>query len=132
MTGRTAAKRLSSQVWPLVRAGLVSFLIGILMGAISAAYGQRAAELGTVILENEKVIVRHYVLLPGMPTGMHSHLYDYVRVILQGGTVKVTPPSGPSQTEQLETGSVAWRPKTRHASENVGGSLIEALTIEVK
>jgi quercetin dioxygenase-like cupin family protein len=110
----------------------VSFLIGALLGALSAAYGQRAAELGTVILENEKVIVRHYVLLPGMPTGMHSHPYDYVRIILQGGAVKITPPSGPSQTEHLDTGSVAWRLKTRHDSENVGGSLLEALTIEVK
>lgn len=132
MTKSNTAQRSSRQVWPLLRAGVASFLAGLLMGAISAAYGQRGAELGTVLLENDKVLVRRYFLLLGMPTGMHSHQYDYVRVVLQGGTVKVTPPSGPSRTEQLETGSVAWRPKTRHDSENVGGSLVEALTIEVK
>lgn len=132
MTQRNIAWRSKSQGWELLRVGRVSFLTGVLTGVVATASGQRGAELGTVILENEKVIVRRYVLLPGMPTGMHSHQYDYVRVVLQGGTIKVTPASGPSRTEQLETGSVSWQPKTRHDSENVGGSLIEALAIEVK
>lgn len=132
MIQRNIAWRSNSRSWGLLRVWGVSFLTGVLAGVFAAAYGQRGAELGTVILENEKVIVRRYFLLPGMPTGMHSHQYDYVRVVLQGGTIKVTPPSGPSRTEHLETGSVAWRPKTRHDSENVGGGLIEALAIEVK
>jgi quercetin dioxygenase-like cupin family protein len=132
MIQRNIAWRSNSRGRRLLRAGWVSFFTGVLAGVFATAHGQRGAELGTVILDNEKVIVRRYFLLPGMPTGMHSHQYDYALVVLQGGTVKVTTPSGPSRTEQLETGSVAWRPKTRHDSENVGGSLIEALTIEVK
>jgi hypothetical protein len=86
-----------------------------------------------VILENDKVLVRRYVLLPGMPTGMHSHNRDYLRVVLQSGTVEVTAlPPGTTQTEKVETRSVAWRTKTTHNSKNVGNGLIEALLIEVK
>jgi quercetin dioxygenase-like cupin family protein len=86
----------------------------------------------TVLLDNDRLVVRRFFLLPGMLTGMHSHDREYLRIILHGGTVKVTTSTGQSQTEQLEAGSVAWRSKTRHDSENVGGSPVEALLVEIK
>ncbi len=120
------------RVLVFILTGVVGFLVGALMGQPPHVYGQRGAELGTVLLENDRLVVRRFFLLPGMPTGMHSHDREYLRIILHGGTVKVTAPTGRSQTEHLETGSVAWRPKTRHDSENVGGNPVEALLVEIK
>jgi hypothetical protein len=119
--------------WILGFVGLAGLMGGWLTGPFPFVYGQRGAELGTIMLENDKVVVRRYLLLPGMPTGMHSHNRDYPLVILQGGTVKVTTLSeGTTRTEKVETGSVAWRTKTTHDSKNVGGSPIEALIVEIK
>jgi quercetin dioxygenase-like cupin family protein len=124
--------RRNGRVLACLLTGGVRFCIGALLGPLPSAYGQRGAELGTVLLENDKVVVRRFFLLPGLPTGMHSHEREYLRIILQGGTIKVTTPTGRSQTEQLEAGSLAWRSKTRHDSENVGSSPVEALLIEIK
>ena len=128
-SGAPCARRMA---WTLVLVGLGSFVIGGLVGPLSGVYGQRGAEPGAVVLENDKVVVRRYLLQPGMATGMHGHSRDYLRVILQGGTVEVTTLQGPTRTEKVETGSVAWRTKTTHDTKNIGGSPIEGLVIEIK
>ena len=132
MTHRSGARRSNSTPWVALVVGLGVLIAGELMTLLPLAYGQRGAELGTVVLETDKVVVRYYVLLPGMPTGMHSHSRDYLRVIVQGGTLKVTTPWGPSRLEKVETGAVTWRTETWHDSKNVGDSPIEALLIEFK
>ena len=132
MAHRSGAKRSSSTAWVLVLVGLGVLIVGGLVGLIPWVYGQRGAEPGAVVLENDKVVVRRYLLQPGMSTGMHSHSRDYVRVVLQGGTVEITTLQGPTRTEKVEAGSVAWRAKTTHDSKNIGGSPIEGLVIEIK
>lgn len=95
--------------WVLGLVGLGVLFVAGPVGLIPEVHSQRGAELGTVILENDKVAVRRYMLLPGMSTGMHSHDRDYVLVVLQGGSVDITTlPPGTTQTEQIETGTVAW------------------------
>ena len=49
-----------------------------------------------------------------------------------GGTVEVTTPQGPTRTEKVEAGSVAWRPSITHDTKNIGGNPIEGLVIEIK
>jgi hypothetical protein len=115
-----------------VLVGLAGFLAGGLVAPLSWVYGQRGAEPGAVVLENDKVVVRRYLLQPGMATGMHNHSQDYLLVILQGGTVEVTTLQGPIRTEKVEKGLVAWRTKIAHDSKNIGGSPIEGLVIEIK
>jgi len=132
MAHRSGAKRSSSTAWVLVLVGLGVLIVGGLVGLIPWVYGQRGAEPGAIVLENDKVVVRRYLLQPGMSTGMHSHSRDYVRVVLQGGTVEITTLQGPTRTEKVEAGSVAWRAKTTHDSKNIGGSPIEGLVIEIK
>ena len=132
MAYRSKATRSRRPVWTLVLAGLGGLLVGGLIDPISWVYGQRGAEPGAVVLENDKVVVRRYLLQPGMSTGMHSHSRDYLRVILQGGTVEITTLQGPTRTEKVETGSVAWRTKSTHDSKNTGGSPVEGLVIEIK
>jgi hypothetical protein len=86
----SGSTRSSRTAWAFVLVGLSSFLTGGLIGPVSWVYGQRGAEPGAVVLENDKVVVRRYLLQPGMSTGMHTHSRDYLRVILQGGTAEVT------------------------------------------
>ena len=129
---RSRAKRSSSTAWVLVLVGLVVLIVGGLMGPFSRVYGQRGAEPGAVVMENDRVVVRRYLLQPGISTGMHSHSRDYLRVVLQGGTVEITTLQGPTRTEKLEAGSMAWRTKATHDSKNIGGNPIEVLVIEIK
>jgi hypothetical protein len=132
MTDQKEAGSAHRTVWRYVLTWLVGFFSAGLVVAVSGVQGQRGAEPGAVVLENDKVIVRRYLLQPGMATGMHSHSRDYVRVILQGGTVEITALNGPSRAEQVEAGSVAWRSKNTHDSKNIGGGPIEGLVIEIK
>jgi len=75
---------------PLARRGLWALLF-ILTGAVGILVGALIGPLPSV---------------DGQP-GMHSHNREYLRIILQRGTVKVTAPIGRSQTKQLEAMSVA-------------------------
>ena len=132
MTQRQETLGFCRRTWVLLVVGFSGFFVGGLVSPISWVSGQRGAEPGAILLENDKVVVRRYLLQPGMSTGMHGHSRDYVRVILQGGTVEVTALNGPSRTEKIESGSVAWRTKTTHDSKNIGGGPIEGLVIEIK
>lgn len=132
MMGKSGATHSGRTIWALILVGLGGFLAGGLLGPLPWVYGQRGAEPGAVELENDKVVVRRYLLQPGMSTGMHSHSRNYLRVILQGGTVEVTIPQGPTRTEKVEAGSVVWRPSITHDTKNIGGSPIEGLVIEIK
>jgi hypothetical protein len=85
-----------------------------------------------VILENDKVVVRRYLLQPGISTGMHSHGRDYLVVILQPGTVEITTLQGPTRTEKFDRGDVFWRARTTHDSKNLGGAPVEGLVVEIK
>ncbi len=116
----------------LLLVGITSFLLGGVVSPLSQVAAQRGAEPGAVVFENDKVVVRRYLLQPGTSTGMHSHGHDYLRVILQGGTVEVTALHGPTRTEKLDAGSVAWRAKSSHDTKNIGGGPIEGLVIEIK
>lgn len=118
--------------WFLLLVGLGGLIVGVLGHPLSKVHGQRGAEPGAIMFENDKVVVRRYLLQPTMSTGMHSHQRDYLLVILQGGTVEVTTLQGPTRTEKFERGDVAWRTRVTHDSRNIGGGPVEGLAIELK
>jgi hypothetical protein len=120
------------QRWVLIVIGSIGVMVGGWISSSAHVAAQRGAEPGAVMLENDKVVVRHYLLQPGMSTGAHSHSHDYLRVILQGGMVEITALNGSTQTEKLEAGTVVWRTKATHSTKNIGGSPIEGLVIEIK
>lgn len=132
MTLSNGTRQATPIPWTLLLVGITGFLLGGVVSPFSQAAAQRGAEPGAVVFENDKIVVRRYLLQPGTSTGMHSHGYDYLRVILQGGTVEVTALHGPTRTEKLDAGSVAWRAKASHDTKNIGGGPIEGLVIELK
>ena len=112
--------------------GGIGLLVGGWIGSVSHVAAQHGAEPEAVLFENDRVVVRQYLLQPGMATGMHGHSHDYLRVILQGGTVEITALNGSTRTEKVEVGTVAWRTKATHGTKNIGGGPIEGFVIEIK
>jgi quercetin dioxygenase-like cupin family protein len=125
------------------------FWIGLAVGiAITAAaigapggwttvYGMGGAEgkaTYTVLLENERVRVREAVFPAGVAnTGMHTHDYAHVGVILTKGSLLFTDPGGKTETVAFEAGSVGFREaKATHAVGNPGTDAMRVIEVELK
>jgi beta-alanine degradation protein BauB len=65
--------------------------------------------VGTVQVDNERVIVTRWDFAPGAQTGDHVHQHDYVVVPLTAGTLRLVEPSG-TRDVQLTVGASYARP----------------------
>ena len=59
--------------------------------------------VGTVQIDNERVIVTEWRFAPGAQTGAHVHAYDYVVVPLTAGILRLEEPTGTREV-QLQVG----------------------------
>jgi hypothetical protein len=88
-----------------------------------------------VVLENERVRVLEYNGRPGMGVcgdGMHSHP-PHVTVLLSAGKVRIKTPDGKVEVHNdIPVGAVFWGNAEKHEVENIGGSNIRMLLIELK
>jgi hypothetical protein len=88
-----------------------------------------------VAMENNHVRVLDFNSRPGMGVcgmGMHSHP-GHVTVLLSTGNVRVRTPDGRVQEmHDLPMGTVFWEEPITHTVENISGSAMRALIIEVK
>jgi quercetin dioxygenase-like cupin family protein len=87
-----------------------------------------------VVLENERVRVREAVFPAGVAnTGMHTHEYAHVGVILTRGTLVFTDPAGKSETVAFEPGSVGFREaQATHGVGNPGTAAMRVIEVELK
>src|SRR5215468_1062726 len=125
-----------------------AFLAGLIVGAtiVAVALGPRAvaADRGaqaakakypiTIALENDRVRVRDVTFPPGVPdTGMHTHEYPHVGVILTPGSLTFTEPGKPTETTKFETGSVGYREAhVTHQAANPGKTPMRVIEVELK
>ncbi len=87
---------------------------------------------GTLVLENENVIVEKFTTLPGQWAGVHAHNGNQITVILKGGTVTFRE-NGHERVETMEDGSVIWVEATDgHDHGNTGDTTIEMLIFTLK
>lgn len=88
-----------------------------------------------VAFENDKVRVLDYTGRPGMGVcgdGMHSHP-AHLTVLLSKGKVRVKTPDGKVEVHSdIPIGSVFWSNGETHEVENIGGSNVRILIIELK
>jgi quercetin dioxygenase-like cupin family protein len=88
-----------------------------------------------VVLENDRVRVLEYNGRPGMGVcgdGMHSHP-PHLAVLLSAGKVRMTMPDGKVEVHSdIPVGAVFWGNAEKHEVENIGGSNIRMLLIELK
>jgi len=90
---------------------------------------------GTVLLENDKVIVQKFTFPPGQWEGVHAHPPNQLYIHLKGGTWKVR--FGDTQnTGDSANGSVGWYGPVHleqdHESVNVGEEPIELIWVTLK
>jgi len=87
-----------------------------------------------VAFENDKVRVLEYNGRPGMGVcgdGMHSHP-AHLTVLLSTGKVRIKMPDGKVEVHNDPVGAVFWSNAETHEVENISGSNIRSLLIELK
>jgi hypothetical protein len=86
------------------------------------------------VLENDRVRVREAVFPGGVPnTGMHTHQYAHVGVILTKGALLFTNPDGTTETVNFEPGSVGFREaNATHAVGSPGPEAMRVIEVELK
>ena len=87
-----------------------------------------------VAFENDKLRVLEYNGRPGMGVcgdGMHSHP-AHLTVLLSAAKVRIKTPDGKVETHSDPVGAVFWSDATTHEVENISGSNIRSLLIELK
>jgi quercetin dioxygenase-like cupin family protein len=125
-----------------------AFFAGIVVGAtmVAVALGPRAGAADrdaqtpaakypiAIPLENNRVRVRDVTFPPGVPdTGMHTHEYPHVGVILTPGSLTFTEPGKPTETTRFEIGSVGFREAhVTHQVANPGTTPMRVIEVELK
>jgi oxalate decarboxylase/phosphoglucose isomerase-like protein (cupin superfamily) len=96
--------------------------------------GQAAKATYKIALENDRVRVRDVTFPPGvLDTGMHTHEYPHVGVILTAGTLVFTDPTGKVDKVAFESGSVGFREaKATHMVANPGPEPMRVIEVELK
>jgi quercetin dioxygenase-like cupin family protein len=92
---------------------------------------QVAANVYTLVMENEKVRVLDLRLGKGAKAAMHYHP-DHVVYVLADGKVKITTPDGKGMDIDLKVGQAIWMAAGQHAAENVGKTEAHSLVVELK
>ena len=122
------------------------FLAGLAVGvgvsiAGAAAWSQtgggtatQAKPAYTTVLENERVRVRDVTFPPGvLDTGMHTHTYAHVGIILSEGALQFTDPGGKTERVQFKAGSVGFREaNATHQVGNPGAAPMRVIEVELK
>jgi quercetin dioxygenase-like cupin family protein len=119
--------------------GRAGFIAGVLVGGAlvggASAWSQAAAvPKYTIALENERVRVRDVTFPPGvLETGMHTHKYAHVGVILTEGALLFTDPAGKTERVEFKAGSVGFREaNATHQVANPGTSPMRVIEVELK
>jgi quercetin dioxygenase-like cupin family protein len=86
--------------------------------------------VGTVQIDNERVIVTEWRLAPGAQTGAHVHAYDYVVVPLTAGILRLEEPTGTREV-QLQVG-VSYTRSAGVAHNVINANDYEFVFIEVE
>lgn len=88
-----------------------------------------------VAFENEKLRVLDFNSRPGMGicgNGMHSHP-AHLTVVVSGGSVRIKTPDGKTvEQHDVPAGVVFWSEAETHNVENISGSNVRSLIIELK
>jgi hypothetical protein len=88
-----------------------------------------------VAFENDRLRVLDYNSRPGMGvcgSGMHSHP-AHLTVVVSGGSVRIRTPDGQTvEQHDIPVGVVFWSEAETHSVENVSGSNMRSVIIELK
>lgn len=84
-----------------------------------------------VEFENDKVRVLRINYAPGEKSVMHGHP-NLAAIFLGDAAAKFTYPDGKVEEAAIAAGQVMWFPAVEHLPENVGGTPIRGILVEIK
>jgi quercetin dioxygenase-like cupin family protein len=113
---------------------LVGWSLGWPAQGVEAAAPSAARYPIKVVLENARVRVRDVTFPPGvLDTGMHTHEFAHVGVILTPGSLVFTEPGKPAETVRFDSGSVGFREgNVIHQVANPGTAPMRVIEVELK
>jgi mannose-6-phosphate isomerase-like protein (cupin superfamily) len=132
-------RRRRTEFWwgMLVGSGLMALVSAVAWRSVALA--APAAPTGgkytsKVVLENARVRVKDVTIPPGAPdTGMHTHEFAHVGVILTPGSLVFTEPGKPAETVAFDIGSVGYRDaNVTHQVTNPGTTPMRVIEVEIK
>ncbi len=88
-------------------------------------------EIHKVIFENDRIRVLEVTVKPGDRVAMHRNP-ENINYILKPGTLRLTSLDGSVVDVALTEGQVIPAPVGSHAVENVGGTVVQTICIELK
>ena len=107
--------------------------LGTLASHSNAQQPNRPEKQLRIVFENDRVLVRDFVLPPGAITGLHTHQRPELTYSFTNGELRATIPGEPLQPDRRVAGRAHWRDVGfTHDVENVGTSKYHALLIELK
>jgi len=90
---------------------------------------------GTVLLDNDQVVVQRFLVKPGAWEGVHAHPGNQLFVHVKGGRWAVRV-KGQEDVSTSKTGSIGWYPahplSDQHQSGNVGDEPIDLIWVTLK
>jgi len=92
----------------------------------------RARAKGSLLQENERVIITEWRLSPGSETGWHRHAHDYVVVCLTGGKLLAETANGNVETELSLGQTYARSAGVEHNIVNPNAGEFRFIEIELK
>lgn len=132
-----SARRMSFG-WGMLVGASMTALVGWGLGRPSyggaVAASSPARYTSKVVLENARVRVRDVTFPPGvLDTGMHTHEFAHVGVILTAGSLMFTEPGQPAETVRFDVGSVGFREaNVTHQVANPGKEPMRVIEVELK
>ena len=90
-----------------------------------------AADVYTLLLENDRVRLFDVRFKPGQHAEMHGHP-DHVVYVLADYTLNLMLPDGSSQQVPLTAGQALWISAGPHAAQNIGTTEGRSVVIELK
>jgi beta-alanine degradation protein BauB len=88
-------------------------------------------DIHKVIFENDQIRMLKVTVKPGDTVAMHRNP-ENINFILKSGTLRLTNPDGAVVNVELTEGQVIPAPVGSHAVENVGGTEVQTICIELK
>ena len=94
---------------------------------------KRAIATHTVLMEDDNMIVTHWIFKPGEQTGWHVHDLDYMPIQLSTGRLLFEFPDGTKEEIDYVPGTSSYvKAPLEHNAINIGTVDIVALEIEFK
>lgn len=93
----------------------------------------RLQATGTLLMENDRVLVWRYDFDPGAETGWHVHGHEYVITTLTDCALLLELPDGETREAYVPAGTAYSRPRgTEHNVINAGDQPMSFVEIELK